>query len=95
MQQNKVMIQSHTAIEDSNDYRFQKGLKAEKPTSMVSYSMTISDSSCQSQLCGSMFLILQSAEKYQIMFNQRQQGVHIISSAFNFPAQSVGRKSMI
>lgn len=69
VQQNQLMIQSHTAIGDSNDCRFQKALEEEKP-SMVPYIMAISDSSCQTQLWYSMFLILRSAEKYEILFNQ-------------------------
>lgn len=42
-----------------------------------------------------MFLISQSAEKYEIMFNQRQVEVLRISSAFDLPAQSIERKSII
>lgn len=42
MQQNQLMIQSHTAMEDSNNCIFQKGLDAEKP-SMVSHIVAISD----------------------------------------------------
>lgn len=94
MQRNQLMIQSHTAIGDSSDYRFQKSLKGEN-RSMVSYITAISDPACQNQLWHSMFLSLRSAEKYEIMFNQRQLELLTISSAFDLPAQSVGKKSII